>query len=65
MSADRMAGLAWRGLTVRTPDEAGPALQEAMAADGPAVIEVVSSLENVDSANTIDGLRQSEKTDMG
>lgn len=53
------------GLTVRTPEEAGPALQEAMAADGPAVIEVVSSLENVDSANTIDGLRQSEKTDMG
>ena len=45
------------GLTVRTPEEAAPALAEALAADGPAVIDVISSLENVDSANTIADLR--------
>jgi acetolactate synthase-1/2/3 large subunit len=45
------------GFTVRTPEEAGPALKEALAADGPAVIDVLTSLENVDSANTIQALR--------
>lgn len=46
-----------KGLTVRTPEEAGTALKEALETDGPVVIEVVSSLENVDSATTISGLR--------
>jgi len=46
-----------KGLTVRTAEEAGPALKDALATDGPVVIEVVSSLENVDSATTISGLR--------
>jgi len=45
------------GFTVKTPEEAGPALKEALAADGPAVIDVQTSLENVDSANTIQALR--------
>jgi acetolactate synthase-1/2/3 large subunit len=45
------------GFTVRTPEEAGPVLKEALAVDGPAVINVITSLENVDSANTIGGLR--------
>lgn len=45
------------GFTVRTPEEAGPALKQALAADGPAVIDVLTSLENVDSANTIQALR--------
>jgi acetolactate synthase-1/2/3 large subunit len=45
------------GFTVRTAAEAGPALKEALAADGPAVIDVLTSLENVDSANTITALR--------
>ena len=45
------------GFTVRTPAEAGPALKAALATDGPAVINVITSLENVDSANTIAALR--------
>jgi len=45
------------GFTVRTPEEAGPVLKEALAVDGPAVINVITSLENVDSANTIEALR--------
>ncbi len=45
------------GLTVNTPEEAASALKEALAADGPAVIDVHTSLENVDSANTISDLR--------
>lgn len=45
------------GFTVRTPEEAGPVLKQALAADGPAVIDVITSLENVDSANTIAALR--------
>jgi acetolactate synthase-1/2/3 large subunit len=45
------------GFTVRTAAEAGPALKQALAADGPAVIDVLTSLENVDSANTIKALR--------
>ncbi|MEM9681902.1 MAG: thiamine pyrophosphate-dependent enzyme [Pseudomonadota bacterium] len=45
------------GFTVSTPEEAGPVLREALAADGPAVIDVLTSLENVDSANTIQDLR--------
>jgi acetolactate synthase-1/2/3 large subunit len=45
------------GFTVRKPEEAGPVLKEALAADGPAVIDVLTSLENVDSANTIKALR--------
>lgn len=45
------------GFTVKTPEEAGPMLKKAMSADGPAVINVLTSLENVDSANTIQALR--------
>lgn len=45
------------GFTVLTPEEAGPVLMEALAADGPAVIDVLTSLENVDSENTIQDLR--------
>lgn len=45
------------GFTVRKAEEAGPVLKEALAADGPAVIDVLTSLENVDSANTIKALR--------
>ena len=46
-----------KGITVRTPEEAEPALKEALETDGPVVIDVLVSLENVDSANTITGLR--------
>ena len=50
-----------KGLTVRMPDEAASALKEALETDGPVVIDVLTSLENVDSANTIEGLRGRER----
>ena len=35
------------GFTIRTPEEAGPVVREALAVDGPAVVEVHSSLTQI------------------
>lgn len=45
------------GLSVTKPEDAAPALAEALAADGPAVIDVAASLQNVTAATTIEALR--------
>ena len=43
-----------KGLTVREPAEAAPALREALATDGPVLIDVHSSLEHISAYATID-----------
>ncbi len=45
------------GLTVTTPEEAAGAVAEALAHDGPAVIDVVSSIEAISAYTTIARLR--------
>jgi len=45
------------GLRVERPEQAGPALEQALAADGPAVIDVHTSLEHISAYASISGLR--------
>jgi len=45
------------GLKVERPEEAEPALAQALAADGPAVIDVRTSLEHISAYASISGLR--------
>jgi acetolactate synthase-1/2/3 large subunit len=46
-----------RGLLVERPEEADVVLAQAMASEGPVVVEARTSLENVDAKNTITALR--------
>ena len=45
------------GLSVDKPEDAEPILAEALEIDGPVVIHVRSSLENITATATIEGLR--------
>ena len=45
------------GFTVSAAQDAGPALQAALATDGPAVIDVRSSLEHISAYTTIQAAR--------
>jgi acetolactate synthase-1/2/3 large subunit len=48
-----------KGLVIERGEDAGAVLREAMAHDGPVIVEARTSLENVDARNTITALRQS------
>jgi len=45
------------GLTVAEPWQAGPALADALVAEGPALVDVRASLENLSAYATVTGLR--------
>jgi acetolactate synthase-1/2/3 large subunit len=47
-----------KGLSVQRPADCGPALAEALAHNGPAVIDVAASLENISAYVTLSKLRQ-------
>ena len=46
-----------KGLAIERAEEADAVLAEAMATDGPVLVEARTSLENVDAKHTIAGLR--------
>jgi len=47
-----------KGLSVQRPEDCAPALAEALAHDGPALIDVAASLENISAYTTLSKLRQ-------
>ncbi len=53
-----------RGMRIERPEEAAPVLAEALAQDRPVVIDVRTSLENVDAQNTIGNLRERRLSGM-
>ena len=46
------------GLNVDQPEDAAPALEEALAADGPALLDIRASLEHVSAYTTIEKVRR-------
>lgn len=46
-----------KGLSVQRPEDCAPALKEALAHDGPALLDVTASLENISAYATLSGLR--------
>jgi len=45
-----------RGLSIGTPAEVGPVVREALAADGPVVVDVKTSLEHISAYTTLEKL---------
>jgi acetolactate synthase-1/2/3 large subunit len=50
-----------RGLAIRTAAEAGPVVREAMATDGPVVVDVAASLEHISAYTMLEKLAPREK----
>jgi len=46
-----------RGLNIRAPEDALPALDEALAHEGPVVVDVAASLEHISAYSNLSSLR--------
>ncbi|MFQ5955942.1 MAG: thiamine pyrophosphate-dependent enzyme, partial [Kiloniellales bacterium] len=44
------------GLTIATPDQAGPVVRRALATQGPVLVEVRTSLEHISAYTTLDAI---------